>query len=117
MSHIDALDGAIRPETAPITATLDEEDETSEAFESVSSVAPVNFVVESTADFIGTLDLELYSAGAWHVWQNIAARITGQGLHLFTPCCLVPEGYQVRAVLSAVSAGSVDVTIFQGRVV
>lgn len=37
MSHIDALDGAIRPETAPITATLDEEDETSEAFESVSA--------------------------------------------------------------------------------
>ncbi len=110
-----ATGSTIRPATTPVTATLDEAEEASDAFVSVSSVAPVNFVVESSADFVGALDLELLVGESWYSWQNIAARISGQGLLLFTPYTLVPEGAQIRAVLSEVSAGSVSVSMFQGR--
>lgn len=106
MSLIDEIHGALRPKTDPITATLDEAEEATDSFESVSSLVPVSFLVIGSVDFAGSLVFEMLIGETWHHFSSPIINLANE---------YVPEGAQVRARLASVSAGFVDVTIFQGR--
>lgn len=103
---IEEIWAVLRPTSpTPITTTLDEAGASTPGFVSQSSIVPITIQAIESEDFKGFLGIDMKLAGdTWAaIWPD-------------TPIIQIPEGGEIRARLLSLTAGSIVVTIVQGRV-
>lgn len=102
---IELVLDVLRPSSTPVTTTLDEAGAVTSAFTSKSSIVPITFQVIESADFNGFLGVDIKLTG--DTWTSIWPE---------APIVQIPEGGQIRARLLSLAAGTVTVSIIQGRI-